>query len=219
MKKRTTLVLASALLFGCGGNVDISGSSTAGSGGSGGTTTTTGSTSSSQGGTTSQGGSGGALLGGTGGGTTTNTQQGCSVVLDKGWFVDFDIDGGPTMEYTDPCSGWADGMGPYAAMFHGKGGPGIFEIIACPPGGAPMPTLSLSTPDPTVPNGPTTISFTDAGGVNMFTDGGVSTFTTWGPEWTSVAGTFNGKIAAADGSVKVVNGNFLVCRRPDLYAP
>ncbi|MFO0587119.1 MAG: hypothetical protein U0441_06265 [Polyangiaceae bacterium] len=218
MKKRATLVLASALLFGCGGNVDISSGSTAGSGGGGGSTTGSTSTTSAQGGTTSQGGSGGALLGGTGGGTTTS-EMGCSVVLDKGWFVDFAVDGGPTTEYTQYCDGPGDGMGPGAIMFHGKGGPGNFDIFACPETGISQPRISLNVDDPTVPDSVTILDVIDQSGTALHADTAATTFTAWGPEWTNVAGAFNGKVTGADGTVKVVTGTFLVCRRPDVYAP
>lgn len=219
--KRLPLVVTLASLLGCSGNVETSGA-TGGNGGTGG-----GSTSSStstagtagQGGTTGQGGSGGGIFtGGTAGaGGTTTSPASCAIVLDKGFFVSFTVDGQP-FKFTSNC-GSDDPMGPMAYMFHGKGSGADFDIAACDTAASYNPQLDLFADDPAVPDTVTSLSYTDAAGNTSSTSTGVSTFTTFGPEWTEASGTFHGKLTAANGAIQTLDGSFLVCRRPDLYAP
>lgn len=214
MNKRACLLVGSVLLFGCTGRSE---SESSGGGGSSSTTTSstsTSSTSTSQGG----GGSGGGLIGGSGG-TTTDPLTACAQVLDKGWYVSFTVDGQAQTPFTDSCASFSDGMGPMAAVFHGKGGPGWFQITACPTSDVSQPRIELSTDHPETPGAVTSLYFTDAGGVNGSTATAVSTFNVYGPAWTSVSGNFDGKIIDMDGTTKTVSGSFLVCRRPDVYAP
>lgn len=216
--KRLSLAVTLASVLGCSGNVESTSSSGTSSAGAGGATGTS-SGGAAQGGTTGQGGTGGIFpTGGGGSGGDTTSSMSCPVVPGEGFHVKFTLDGQP-YDFTSPCGSGDDGMGPLAYMFHGKGGGPHFDIFACKTALDPVPGISIFADDPTAPDTLTTIQFSDSDGDAPSTTTGATTFTTLGPEWTAVSGTFHGKLASVGGAFLTLDGSFLVCRRPDLYAP
>jgi hypothetical protein len=209
--KNMAFVSGLSLLLGCSGSVvkeDASNGSTTGTGGEGAASVSSSSAS---------GGTGGLLDVGGGGAGGVPIPEGCSVVLDEGFYVSLVVDG-ESLVLTNPCWG-DDGYGPYAAFQYGKGGGGGFHVEACTTldNGYPLMTLDVNIEE----KGGlyASILYGDAGG--GLWEGVTDTMDVpdFGEPWDNVFGTFSGKTTSADGSAHVLDGKFLLCRRPDLYAP
>lgn len=203
------------LLLGCSGSVEKDTSAGGGGMGTGGDTASAGG--SPSGGTGGQGGTGGLFDPGTGGTGGAVVPEGCSIVLDEGFHVSFTVDGQST-ELASHCIG-DDGYGPYAAWVHPKGGSPSFVIEACaaPDNGLPFLGLGIQLTEKGEPYA--SIQYSDAAGVPSEGTTDTMDVPTFGEPWDNVSGTFSAKTTTPDGGAHVIDGKFLVCRRPDLYAP